>query len=205
MDIGIIGAGNIGGTLARLLTGAGHTVVIANSRGPETLTDVVSGVEGLRAGTVEEAADAVDLVIEAVPLKAVPDLPADALDGRILVSAANYYPDRDGPIDFDGRTQTEWVAARVPGARVVKAFNTIWFGHLAAQGDPGLPEEERRAIFLAGDDDAAKQIVADLIRELGFGPVDTGGLADGGARQEPGTPIYNAQLTVREARDRLSA
>lgn len=87
----------------------------------------------------------------------------------------------------------------MPGARVVKAFNTIWFRHLATQGDTAEPEGDRRAILLAGDDEEAKDVVATLIRDLGFAPVDTGGLADGGARQQPGTPLYNADVTGAQA------
>lgn len=203
MKIGIIGAGNIGGTLARLLTQAGHSVTIANSRGPDTLADLVDEVEDLRAGTIEEAVRDAEVVIEAVPLKAIPDLPAVPLAGKILVSAANYYPDRDGQIPLGGATTTEWVASHFPGARVVKAFNTIWYRHLAEQGDTTKEEEDRRVIFLAGDDVEANHVVADLIRDIGFAPLDTGDLSHGGRRQEPDTPIYNVDLTLRAAQQAL--
>ncbi|QZY27597.1 NADPH-dependent F420 reductase [Nocardioides coralli] len=202
MHIGIIGSGNIGGTLSRLVTAAGHTATLANSRGPDSLRERVDGVERLEAGSVAEAA-AADLVIEAVPFAAVRDLPADALDGRILVSASNYYPDRDGEIDLDGRTHARWVADRVPGARVVKAFNTIWSGHLAAQGDRSRAEADRRVIPLVGDDEEAKAVVAELVRDLGFAPLDLGGLDDGHL-QQPGAAIYNNDLTLAEARELIA-
>ncbi len=204
MNIGIIGSGNIGGTLATLLTATGHDVMLANSRGPDSLRETVEGNDRLQAGTASEAAQFGEVVMEAIPLKAIPGLPTDDLEGKILVSAANYYPDRDGQIDLGGLSQTGWVAQQVPGARVVKAFNTIWFRHLAERGDTTKPEDERRAILLAGDDEEAKATVADLIRELGFAPVDTGTLEES-TRQEPGQPLYNADVTGAEARRQLSS
>jgi len=142
-------------------------------------------------------------VIEAIPFGRYRTLPADELKGKILVSAANYYPGRDGQIDLQGLAQTELIAQSLPGTRVVKAFNTIWYGHLASQGDTSKPVGERRVIFLAGDDAEAKQIVTDLIEEIGFGPLDTGSLHNS-TIQEPGTEIYNVDMTVREARIMLS-
>ncbi len=200
MDIGIIGAGNIGGTLARLLANAGHTVTIANSRGPQTLSDLVDGQPSITAGTIEEAAQFGQVAIEAVPMKAIPDLPAAPFADKIVISASNYYPDRDGQIAFDGMTQTEWVADHLSASRVVKAFNTIWFQHLADLGDTDKEEEDRRVIPLAGDDAGANHVVAELIRDIGFAPLDAGSLSHGGRRMEPGTPIYNVDLTLREAR-----
>ena len=98
-----------------------------------------------------------------------------------------------------GTTSSELLAAHLPGARIVKAFNTIYFEHLAAQGETALAMDERRAIFVAGDDSQAKQVVFGLIEEIGFGAVDTGSLHDGGLRQQPGSPVYNREMTVREA------
>jgi predicted dinucleotide-binding enzyme len=208
MDIGIIGSGNIGGTTARLLAAAGHDVVIANSRGPDTLAELVADVGGgLRAGTVDEAVRHGEVVLVAIPMKAVEDLPPDPFAGKIVVDANNYYPGRDGhyePLDTDATTSTEMLRAHLPEARVVKAFNTMNYRALASAGRPGDPPEERLAIFLAGDDAEAKEAVAGLIDELGFAAVDTGGLADGGRRQQPGTPVYGADLTGADAAGALS-
>jgi 8-hydroxy-5-deazaflavin:NADPH oxidoreductase len=209
MDIGIIGSGHIGGTLARLFTAAGHDVVIANSRGPDTLAGLVDEVGGgLRAATVDEAARFGEVVVVAIPVKAVEDLPPDPFAGKIVVDANNYYPGRDGQyesLDTDATTSTEMLAAHLPGARVVKAFNTMNYRLLDSGGRTDAPADERLAIFLAGDDAEAKAVVAGLIEELGFAPVDTGGLADGGRRQQPGTPVYGADLTAAQARDALAA
>jgi predicted dinucleotide-binding enzyme len=208
MDIGIIGSGNIGGTTARLFAAAGHDVVIANSRGPDTLAGLVAEVGGgLRAGTVDEAARHGEVVLVAIPMKAVEDLPPDPFAGRIVIDANNYYPGRDGnyePLDTGATTSTEMLAAHLPGARVVKAFNTMNYRVLASGGRPGARPEDRLAIFMAGDDAEAEQVVAGLIEELGFTPVDTGGLADGGRRQQPGTPVYGADLTGAEAAGALA-
>jgi predicted dinucleotide-binding enzyme len=208
MNIGIIGSGNIGGTTARLFAAAGHDVVIANSRGPDTLAGLVAEVGGgLRAGTVDEAARHGDVVLVAIPMKAVEDLPPDPFAGRIVIDANNYYPGRDGnyeSLDTDATTSTEMLGAHLPGARVVKAFNTMNSRVLASGGRPDAPPEDRLAIFLAGDDAEAKQVAAGLIEEIGFAPVDTGGLADGGRRQQPGTPVYGADLTGAQAAGALA-
>ncbi len=164
MKIGIIGAGNIGSSLARLLTKAGYSVAISNSRGPETLGSLVTDIGGdIHAMTAEDAARYGDIAIEAIPFGRYRQLPADALAGKILISASNYYPQRDGVIDFAGHTQTGLVSAYLPETRVIKAFNTIYFKHLLEQGDPSKPIPERRVIFIAGDDAEAKREVAQLI------------------------------------------
>jgi predicted dinucleotide-binding enzyme len=205
MDIGIIGAGNIGATAARLLVRAGHRIAIANSRDPETLAPLVAELgDGARAATVEEAADFGDVVLEAVPFGRLRELPADRLAGKVVIDAANFYPRRDGELDLGGRTHSEVVAEHLRGARVVKAFNTIYFRRLAEGGRPEAPLGERLAIFLASDDEEAKRVVAGLIEEIGFAPVDTGGLREGGRRQEPGSDIYNQPLTGAEAREALA-
>lgn len=199
MDIGIIGSGHIGGTLARHLVRLGHTVRLSNSRGPDSLRELVEELgERARATTIDEAAAAPDLVIEAIPFAKIPSLPAAALRGKIVVTAANYYPGRDGDLDLGGATQSGWVAAHLPGARVVKAFNTIWFRHLHDQARPGAPLAERRIIPVAGDDADAKRVVCELIDAIGFAPVDMGGLADS-HRMQPGAPIYNKDLTLAQA------
>jgi hypothetical protein len=199
MNIGIIGAGNIGEAAARNFLNAEHTVALSNSRGPDTLQDLIGDLgEHARAMTVEEAAEFGDVVMEAIPYGHVESLPADALTGKILISASNYYPQRDGEIDFDGQTQTERVAAMLPDTHVVKAFNTIYWEHLRDQGDPSLPMDERRVVPLAGNRPDAKDAVADLIEEIGFAPLDLGSLRES-HRMEPGQPIYNQSLTRPEA------
>ena len=204
MNIGIIGAGHIGATLARLFAAAGHDVAISNSRGPETLADLASDLgPKVQAMTVEAAATFGDVVVEAIPFGRYQALPVEQLAGKILISASNYYPQRDGEIALEGRAQTALVAQHLSNTRVVKAFNTIWYQHLADQGDTSRPIEERRVIFLAGDDREAKVVVSGLIEEIGFGPLETGSL-HGSTVQEPGARIYNVDMTVKEARALLA-
>lgn len=203
MDIGIIGAGNIGGTVARLFAGAGHRVAIANSRGPETLAGLVAEIgPNARAATIEEAARFGEVVLEAIPFGRYEDLPADELAGKVVVSASNYYPGRDGEMDLGGLASSEVIARHLPESRVVKAFNTIYFVRLAENGRPDAPLEEREVIFVAGDDAEAKGIVSGLVEEIGFAPVDTGTLAES-KRQEPGAEVYNVPMTPAEAREAL--
>ena len=203
MKIGIIGSGNIGATTARLFAGAGHDVTIANSRGPESLAELVGDLgPNAQAATVEDAARASDVVLIAIPLRAYPDLPAEAFAGKVVIDANNYYPQRDGQIlelDREETTSSELLARHLGGARIVKSFNTMNFRPLGSDGRPDAPRAERLAIYLAGDDDRAKEIVAGLIDEVGFAPVDTGSLHEGGVRQQPGSPIYNNPMPAEEA------
>ena len=206
MRIGIIGSGNIGATAARLLAGAGHEVAIANSRGPETLGDVAADT-GARPATIEEAARHGEVVLVAIPLHAIGSLPAAAFADKVVIDANNYYPGRDGAIerlDADAATSSELLAEHLAGARVVKAFNTMNFRPLGTEGRPEAPREERLALLVAGDDEAAKRTVAGLIEDTGFAPVDTGGLAEGGRRQQPGAPLYGATVTAPEAERALA-
>lgn len=204
MRIGVIGAGNIGAAAAGLFTLAGHEVAIANSRGPETLGSLVESLgPGVRAATVEEAAEFGEVVMEAIPFGRYRDLPAEPLAGKVFITASNYYPARDGEIDLGGRAQSEFIARYLPESRVVKAFNTIYFRRLAENGRPEAPVEEREVIFLAGDDADAKATVAALIEEVGFAPVDTGTITES-TRQEPGAPIYNVAMTPARARELLA-
>jgi 8-hydroxy-5-deazaflavin:NADPH oxidoreductase len=200
MRIGIIGSGNIGGTLARLWAGAGHEVVLANSRGPESLAGLVAEIgPPATASTPAGAAHAGEVVVVAIPFLRYNDLPAAALAGKVVVDATNYYAGRDGAfpdVASGDTTSSELVAAALPGARVVKAFNTIHFRHLANDGTPaGTPG--RRAIPIAGDEATAKETVAALIDELGFDTYDVGPLAEG-RRFDPGTPLFNVALTRDE-------
>jgi len=189
--------------VARLLVDAGHEVAIANSRGPESLAQLVAELgDRARAVEVDEAARFGEVVLVATPLAALDSLPPEAFEGRIVVDANDYYPGRDGQIpelDDGTLTSSELLARQLPGARVVKAFNTMYFRTLATEGRPEAPREERLVLFVAGDDEEAKRKVSDLIDQLGFAPIDTGSLADGGARQQPGTPVYNQPMSPAEA------
>ena len=209
MKIGIIGAGNIGSAVAELFTKAGHEVVISNSRGPQTLDDLAEKLgDGASAGTVDEARDFGNVVVVTIPLKAITALPANGWENKIVIDTNNYYPDRDGKIadlDSGATTSSELLENQLPGARVVKGFNTIWSEHLKIQGNTKLPLEDRRAIFIAGDDSQAKETVAKLIEDIGYAAIDTGFLREGGRTQQPGSPIYNKELTAAEAAVALTA
>jgi 8-hydroxy-5-deazaflavin:NADPH oxidoreductase len=202
MKIGIIGSGNIGGTLTRRLSSLGHDVAVANSRGPQSL-EGLAGETGATAAEPATAARDADLVIVAIPLKAVPDLPAGDLAGKLVVDAGNYYPGRDGEIaEIEGGTaSSRWVAGHLPDATVVKAFNTIQSAHLLERGRPA-GDPARIALPVAGDDEAAKRRVLELVEALGFDGVDAGTL-DESTRQEPGTPVYGADLGAAATRAAL--
>ncbi len=201
--IGVIGSGHIGGTLTRRLRALGHEVWVANSRGPESLGDLAAET-GAHPTTIEEAARDGEAVVVAVPLKAVPDLPAAAFAGKVVVDANNYYPQRDGQIaELDaGTPSSRWVARHLAGAIVVKAFNNIYAQHLLEGGKPaGAPE--RVALPVAGDDEAAKRTVMSLVDALGFDPVDAGSLDDSW-RQQPGTPVYTTDHDAQGVRQALA-
>jgi predicted dinucleotide-binding enzyme len=206
MKIGIIGAGNIGGTLARRLAALGHQVSIANSRGPETLAPLANEI-GAKAVTVEQAARAGEVVILSIPLRNVTRLPALLFDGVpdsvVVVDTGNYYPrQRDGRIEpiENGTTESRWVSDQL-GRPVVKVFNSIYAQHLAEFGKP-KEAPDRFALPVAGDDKRAKDIVIRLLDELGFDGVDAGGLDDSW-RQQPGTPVYGADLDTDGVRRAL--
>ena len=203
MRIGIIGVGQIGGTLARRLTALGHDVSIANSRGPDTLA-ALSKETGAKAVSVEEAARAGEVVITSIPLKNIADLPANLFDGVpddvVVVDTGNYYPQqRDGRIEEieRGTTETRWVADRLRRP-AVKAFNNIYARHLLERGRP-RGAAGRIALPVAGDDERAKALVIGLLDELGFDGVDAGGL-DESWRQQPGTPVYGTDRDVAGVR-----
>lgn len=207
MKIGIIGAGNIGGTLTRRLTALGHDVYVSNSRGPETLRDLAQET-GATAVTSREAARAGGVVIIAIPERAYPDLPSDLFDGVpsdvVVIETGNYYPQRDGRIDAieAGMPESRWVS-QVLGRPVVKAFNTIYAGSLLREGKPkGAPG--RIELPVAGDDPAAKKRAMELIEELGFDAIDAGGLDDSW-RQQPGTPVYTKNLDAEGVKRALAA
>jgi predicted dinucleotide-binding enzyme len=180
-------------------------VTVANSRGPQSLGDLAAET-GATAGTVESAADGADLVVIAVPLRAVPALPAEALRGKVVVDADNYYAGRDGDItELSDRSMTSsrWTATQLPGTRVVKAFNTIQARHLDHDGRPA-GDPARIAVPVAGDDEDGKRAVMELVDQLGFDPVDAGTL-DESWRQEPDAPVYGANRDAAGVRAGLAA
>ena len=207
MKIGIIGAGNIGATTARLFAAAGHDVAVSNSRGPASLEPLVKEIgPHARAMDVDGAAGFGDVVLLAVPWRRPDALPSpQAVAGKIVIDAMNPYAWWGGQIDLGTSTSSEETRTRLPGARIVKAFNTIWFKHLAANGRKDLPVAQRHAIFVSGDDEGAKKVVMTLIEDIGFGPVDLGGLVEGGARQQPGATVYNRPMTAAEASELAAA
>ena len=192
--IGFIGSGMIGGTVARLSVAAGYNVVMSNSRGPEALRELVAGLGPLAAAaTSVQAAEAGDLVVVAIPVKAIADVPATALTGKPVMDTGNYYPQRDGQIevlDNGVLTSSSLLQRHLPGAHVVKVFNNIYYRHLASltrpSGDAG-----RSALPISGDDAAAKTAVTEYLDAIGYDAVDDGSLPDSW-RQEPGTPVYGA-------------
>jgi predicted dinucleotide-binding enzyme len=208
MKVGIIGSGQIGGTLTKVLARNGDEVAVANSRGPESLGELVAEAgDAAHAATVEEAAQFGDLVIVALPVRAYSDLPSDSFAGKVVVDTGNYYPARDGQIeelDSDELTSTELLGRELPGSIPVKSFNTLNYRVLDAEGQPGAPRDERIAVVLAGDDAAAKAQVSDLIERIGFAAVDTGSLAEGGRRQQPGSAVYNNPMRAPEAEAALT-
>src|SRR6266851_4527183 len=208
MKIGIIGSGNIGATAARLFVRAGHEVALSNSRGGQGLEALVAELGGkAKATMIEDAVRFGEAVLIAIPFGKFSALPADAFKGKVVIDAGNYYPERDGrfaELDSDETTSSEVMSSHLKEARLVKGFNTIYFKHLATQGESSLPLAERRAIFVAGDDTGAKEIVARLIEEIGFAAVDTGFLHEGGRSQQPGTALYNKDVTAKEAAALLS-
>ncbi|MCQ9156830.1 NAD(P)-binding domain-containing protein [Acidomonas methanolica] len=207
MKIGIIGAGQIGGALTRRPTALGHTVLVANSRRPETLRDLAAET-GATAVTSREAVKNVDLIVVTIPEKNIPDLPsdlfADVPRAVPVIDTGNYYPrERDGRIAAieAGLPESRWVEKTL-GHPVIKAFNNIRALHLLENGKPaGTPG--RIALPVAGDDEAAKAIVLELVNDLGFDPVDTGSLDDSW-RQQPGTPVYGTDLDAAGVKKALA-
>jgi 8-hydroxy-5-deazaflavin:NADPH oxidoreductase len=207
MKIGIIGAGQIGGTLARRLTALGHEVSIANSRGPDTLAALAKET-GAKAVTVEQAARAGELVIVTIPMKNIPKLPAGLFtklpENVVVVDTGNYYPQqRDGRIDAieSGTPESRWTSEQLRRP-VVKAFNNIYARHLLEKGMPkGAPG--RIALPVAGDDRRAKDVVIRLLDQLGFDGVDAGSL-DESWRQQPDTPVYGTDFDAAGVKKGLS-
>jgi len=207
MKIGIIGAGQIGGTLTRRLRHLGHEVRVANSRSPETLAELAAETGATAVWAADAATDA-DLVIISIPQKNVPDLADGIVDARKpdapVIETNNYYPrQRDGEITAieDGQPESAWVAAQI-GAPVVKVFNGIWWKHLLDKGAPaGTPG--RIALPIAGADGARRELVHDIVEQLGFDPVDAGPIEQSW-RQQPGTPVYGKDFDADRTRTALA-
>lgn len=206
MKIGIIGAGEIGGTLTRRFTALGHDVSVANSRGPETLAGLARET-GAKAVAAHSAARAGEVVIVTIPEGKIGSLPKDLFAGVpgdvVVVDTGNYYPRRDGRIAAieDGMIESRWVASQL-GRPVIKAFNTMNYKRLLERGRPkGTPG--RIALPVAGDDQRAKQVVMRLVDELGFDPVEDGGLDDSW-RQQPATPVYDVDRDAAGVRRALT-
>ena len=205
--IALIGAGHIGSQVARLAVQQGYDVVVSNSRGPETLKDLVhERGPRARAGTVLQAATAGDIVVVTIPLKNIGTVPVDPLGGKIVIDTNNYYPQRDGHIaelDNEQTTTAELLQRHLPSSKVVKAFNHIYAAELTTHGQPaGTPN--RRALVIAGDDADAKRVVAHLIDQFGFDVVDAGRLSESWRIQRD-TPGYGPRRTAEELRRDLAA
>ncbi|SCL73558.1 NADPH-dependent F420 reductase [Micromonospora peucetia] len=207
MRIGIIGAGRIGSTLARDCAAAGHDVVIANSREPQTLDGLIDELGGrVRAVTVEDAARFGEVVVVSIPFGRYRQLPSQALAGKIVIDTMNYMPERDGPfpeLDQDQTTSSEMLASHLPGARVVKTFNALQWEHLR---DYGLRSTalDRFGMTVSGDVES-KPVVFDLVHQIGFDPIDAGDLPHGGRKHQPGAPTFHADLIAEELRARIGA
>ncbi|NAS25350.1 NAD(P)-binding domain-containing protein [Herbidospora sp. NEAU-GS84] len=190
--VAFIGSGHIGGTVARLAVAAGYDVVLSNSRGPETLRELVDELgPKARAATAAEAGEAGDLVVVSVPLGAYRQVPVEPLAGKTVLDTNNYYPDRDGvfpELDAATTTSSELLQAHLPTSKVVKVFNNIYFVHLRALPRPS-GAADRSALAVAGDDADAKAEAVTFLDRIGYDAVDAGKLADGW-RYQPGTPAY---------------
>jgi 8-hydroxy-5-deazaflavin:NADPH oxidoreductase len=207
MTIGLIGAGHIGSAVARAAIRSGHSVVLSNSRGPDTLADLVRELgPAARAATPVEAAVAGDLVVVTIPLKNIGDVPVEPLAGKVVIDTNNYYPERDGQIpelDNESTTTAELLQAHLPSSKVVKAFNHIYASQITTDGTPaGTPN--RRALVIAGDDAEAKATVTALLDAFGFDTVDAGPLAEGWRIQRD-TPGYGPRRNAEELRADLAA
>ncbi|MGA7122119.1 MAG: NADPH-dependent F420 reductase [Polyangiaceae bacterium] len=205
--IGLIGAGHIGSQVARLAVAHGYNVVISNSRGPDTLTDLVKELgPRARAATAVDAAKAGDIVVVTVPLKNYKSVPVEPLAGKIVIDTNNYYPQRDGlmpELDNESTTTAELLQAHLPTSRVVKAFNHIYAAELTTHGQPaGTPN--RRALVIAGNDASAKATVTKILDAFGFDTVDAGSLEEGW-RIQRGTPGYGPRRNAEELRKDLQA
>ena len=205
--IGLIGAGHIGSQVARLAIAHGYKVVISNSRGPETLAELVAELgPNARAATVVDAAKAGDIVVVTIPLKNYRSVPVQPLAGKVVIDTNNYYPQRDGHIpelDDESTTSSELSQAHLPTSKVVKAFNHLYAAQLTTDGRPA-GSSNRRGLVVAGNDAGAKATVTRLLDEFGFDTVDAGPLKESW-RIQPNTPGYGPRRTAEELRRDLAA
>ena len=205
--IGLIGAGHIGSQVARLAAKSGYDVVISNSRGPDTLSNLVAELgPRARAATPADAAKAGDIVVVTIPLKNYRSVPVAPLVGKIVIDTNNYYPQRDGQIpELDNETTTtaELLQSHLPQSKVVKAFNHIYAAQLTTDGLPA-GAKNRRALVIAGNDREAKASVTHLLDQFGFDTVDAGPLSEGWRIQRD-TPGYGPRRTAEELRKDLAA
>ena len=190
--VALIGSGNIGSAIARLVVAAGYQVVLSNSRDPSTLADIVAELGAQSsAATSTQAAAAGDIIVVTVPVKAFPDLPAAAMAGKTVIDTCNYGPERDGhlpELDNNTLTSSELLQRYVPDAAIVKAFNNIYYQHLLSLGRPP-GAADRTYLPIAGDSPRAKAAVVAFLDSLGYGVVDAGALADSW-RQATGSPVW---------------
>ncbi|MCU1498165.1 MAG: oxidoreductase coenzyme F420-dependent [Acidimicrobiales bacterium] len=200
MRVAIVGSSDLARTLARRSITAGHEVLVADVGGPDGVGDPAA-VTGAEPATVEEAAESADVIVLALPFERHRELPAGAFAGKVVVDASDYFPDREGQVpelEEGTLTSTELLAHHLAGARVVKAFNTINFFALGAVG-PFSTDVTPVAVPLAGDEPGAKSVVADLVVDLGFVPVDVGDLHDSW-RMQPGMPVHGLVTDERRVR-----
>jgi len=204
--MGLIGAGHIGGQIARLAIANGYQVVLSNSRSPETLSALIAELgPQARAATPVDAGKSGDVVVVTIPLKNYGSVPVEPLAGKIVIDTNNYYPQRDGHIrelDDGSTTSAELLQAHLPSSKVVKAFNHIQAAALTTEAQPA-GTANRRALVIAGDDRESKAVVSRLIDQFGFDVVDAGPLSEGW-RIQPGTPGYGPRRTADELRTDLA-
>jgi 8-hydroxy-5-deazaflavin:NADPH oxidoreductase len=206
--IGVIGAGRIGGNAARLFAAAGHEVMLSFSRDPERLrADAEAIGERASAGEVADAARFGEVIVFSVPWRLIDEVLAEAgsLEGKLVIDTTNQYGS-GGLVDLPGgQTAAEHNQARMPGARLVKAFNTLTSGFQASAA--GREADRRAVIFMAGDDADAKEIVAGLIEDAGFAPADVGGLADAAVMEAPRREgaVYGDEYRPAEAAEVIEA
>jgi len=200
--IGIIGSGHVGSSLASAAIAHGYDVILSNSQGPESLAGLVRSLgPHASAGTPAEAAAAADFAIVAIPITTIDQVPVEPLAGKVVIATINYFPQRDGRIpEIDGGKTTVpgLLQAHLPASRVVRAFSMVDAADMSEDGHPA-GDPKRRALALAGDDPAAKDLVAGLYDEFGFDAVDLGGL-DESWRVDPGQAGFVTHQNVAELR-----
>ena len=206
MKIGVIGAGFIGRAVAQLALAAGHEVMLSNSRGPQTMSSVLSGIRGVKVGSAQDAAQFGDVVLVAIPFEHYRSIPAQWLEGKTILDPNNYYPERDGhfpALDRFETTTSRLLAEHFSHSKVVTVFNAIFATDLTEHARPhGAPD--RRALPVAADDAGAKAQVIGLLDELGFDAVDAGNLDDSW-RFERAKPAYCVPLDQAGLRAALAA